>query len=221
MTHKFAACLYLVCLTSLAQGQATIKPAGISGSAGAGFINWQIVEPDLQFKVNQGQFLAISGEKGFDFFNLYLNLTLSYLSTTGNVNYRYSTINGIDYSADNVAFKADLFQAGLGLKWKIIDGYWIRPYVEGGGTGGYFTLKYQDVARKLTSGTGTDFRNEDSLLDFGKYAEAGLEITFSNKFGIRPAARMLEGQTKEFDTLNKKSVIYRATIYYFSLLASF
>jgi hypothetical protein len=199
-----------------------IHPQGVAGSAGAGVISFQIQDPQASnFTVNQGTFAAVSAEHGFGFAHLYLNLSLGYLTTTGNVNYNYTTLSGTKYTASNAAFQANIFQGALGLKWKIIDDYFLRPYVEGGGTAGYFTLNYTNLPNVLPSNSGTDYKSQDSLLEFGDYVEGGTEISFSPRFGIRAAARFVDSYSKQFDTLGKSSVHYKASIYYLALLANF
>lgn len=211
--------------TSSVQAQSMkFKPDGINGSAGVGFVTWNVLEPSTSnVRFDQGTFAAIAGEKGFNFFNLYLNLSLAYMTGTGQTNYDYTTLSGAEhYVGSDVNFKADLFQAGLGLKWKIIDGYWFRPYVEAGGTGGYFTIKYSDLSAKSTvTSVGNNYKKDDSLLDFGRYAEGGVEITFSDAFGVRAGARFSESRTKKFKTLNDSEIKYKSDIYYFALLMAF
>lgn len=210
--------------TAHAQGM-KINPKGISGSAGAGFVTWTTLEPgSANFRFDQGQFVAVAGERGFGVLNLYLNLSLAYMKGTGQVNYRYQTLTTETYTANDVNFSMELFQAGLGLKLKLIDGYWFRPYIEGGGTGGWFKIAYDNLANKVTSSPVagmTNYKKEDSLLDFGRYAEGGIEISFSDQFGIRPAARFVDSETKKLLTLDNKALRYQAAIYYLALLVSF
>ncbi len=201
-----------------------IDPEGVSGSAGAGFATWNVLEPGTSnFRFDQGQFASVSGERGFGVLNLYLNLSLAFLQGAGQVNYRYTTLSNEQYTANDVNFSTELFQAGLGFKLKIIDGYWFRPYVEGGGLGGWFKIKYNNLSSKVTSvpADQTNYKREDSLLDFARYAEAGIEISFSSVFGIRPAARFIEGETKPLLTLENKSLRYQAAIYYLAVLVAF
>lgn len=222
--------LFLISITFLsanfahAQNMQGFKPSGINGSAGAGFVEWETLEPlSSNVRFDQGQFVAIAGEKGFNFFNLYLNLSLAYMKTTGQTHYSYSNLSTETYTASDVNFSSELFQAGLGLKWKIIDGYWIRPYVEGGGTGGYFTIKYDNLDAKVTSTPANqrNYKKSDSLLDFGRYVEGGAEISFSQAFGLRAAARFIESRTKKLQTLGNAEIQYKANVYYLSLLMSF
>jgi hypothetical protein len=201
---------------------ADLTPKGAKGYAGFGVVNWTVLEPDsARFRFDQGTFAAIGGERGFNFLNLYLDFSLSYMRGTGQVNYDYSNLSGEQYTGTDVNFNMDLFQAGLGLKLKLIDGYWFRPYVEGGGSAGYFTISYTNLSQKLTSQLTGNFKSSDSLLTFSRYAEGGLEIDLSDVFGIRPAVRFVDAETKPLVTLGNKTLRYQAGVYYLALLIQF
>jgi hypothetical protein len=197
-----------------------INPSGISGSAGGGVVIFNVSNPSSQFSVDQGIYGAISGERGLGFLHLYLTLSLGYLQTDGQTAYNYTTLSGANYTGSDVNFMSQVFQGGLGLKFKLLQKSWVRPYVEGGGLGGLFSISYKDTATKV-SGPGNAAKTKDSLLDFGYYAEGGIEIAFSDTFGIRTAARFTENKTKPFVTLNRQKVEYRSEIYYLSLLRNF
>ena len=206
--------------TYAAPNPASFRPTGITGSAGMGIATFTIKSPAQNFRMDQGSFVAVSGERDFGFLNLYLNISLGYLTTNGQTNYNYSTLSGENYTGTDVGFRTQVFQGGLGLKLKLIDGYWFRPYVEAGGMAGWFEVQYQDTRTKVT-GPANNAKTKDSLLDFGTYAEAGIEIAFSDSFGIRAAGRFLRSQTREFETLNRQTISYEAEIYYLCLLKSF
>lgn len=200
------------------------KPTGINGSAGVGIVTFSILQPEnTNFRLDQGVFAAVTGERGFGALGLYLNLTLGYLTTNGQTNYNYTKLSGEEYQKTAAKTKLDIFQGGLGLKIKLIEDYWFRPYVEGGGLGGFFTLKYTESKTQFTcvNCVNSDPKLEDSLLDFGWYGEGGIEIVFSNSFGLRVAGRLIESETKDLETLANKKVRYKATAFYLSLLKSF
>jgi hypothetical protein len=176
-------------------GSFNINPSGISGSAGAGVVLFDVVKPSSEFLLDQGIYAAIQAERGLGFLHLYLTISLSYLTT-------------------------QVFQGGLGLKFKLLQQSWVRPYVEAGGTGGYYQIAYKDTATKVT-GPGSAAKDKDAILDFGTYAEGGVELAFSSTFGIRAAARFTENQTKAFVTLNNQKIQYRSEIYYLSALKNF
>ncbi len=196
-----------------------VNPSGIAGSAGAGIVLFDIASPTNNFRIDQGIYGAISGEKGLGALNLWLTLSLSYLQTQGLATYDYTTLAAANYTGTDVPFTTQLFQGGLGIKFKLLNG-WFRPYIEGGGLAGYFQMTYSDMATKV-SGPGSDAKAKDALLDFGYYYEGGLEITFSGTFGLRVAARFTDNKSKPFETLANQVIDYKTEIYYLSLLKQF
>lgn len=223
MKHLFLI-IIAICFSSLsyaANPGAGFTPKGISGSAGVGFALFDITSPKEEFKLDQGMFASLGIEKGLDIWNFYITFGLSYLTTEGQVHYKYATLSGESYDYTDVNLKMDIFQASLGIKFKIIDGYWLRPYIEGGGQGGYYQLKYQNLTQKVDPSDPKNYKTSDSLIDFGQYAEAGSEFTFSDSFGVKLAARVIVAQTKKFETLNKQNLTYQSQVYYLSLLKAF
>lgn len=216
---------FLVASTSYAQFN--IRPTGIMGSAGFGFVNFDTSAPLAQsFEIDDGVFTAIGGEKGMGAANLYLTISLNYLKADGDTVYNYTTTNGAtNYTSNGVVpFNLDIFQAGLGLKLKLIDDYWIKPYVEAGGLFGYFQVKYNNLnvgTNVNVTGTDTGLKRDDSLFDFGYYGETGVELVFSDTFGVRAGLRMTKNKTKEFETLADQKVEYESQVYYLSLLKKF
>lgn len=203
------------------------SPQGIMGSAGFGFVNFDVKDPlTNQFEIDDGVFTAIGGEKAMGAGNFYLTFSLNYLKSDGSTMYDYTTTSGTTQytSNDVVPFDLSIFQAGLGLKFKFIEEYWIRPYVEAGGLFGYFQLKYRNLnvgSNVTVSGTDTGIKRDDSLFDFGYYGEGGFELAFSETFGLKVGMRMTKNKTKEFETLGDKEVEYESQVYYLSLLKSF
>lgn len=199
------------------------NPKGVSGWAGAGFANFTVKEPVNGYKLDRGQFAVLGGEKGFDVLNLYLTFGFSYLTTTGQTQYGYQTLSGETYTATDANFRAELFQATLGLKLKIINSGWFKPYAEGGGMYGYYNMKYDFNAtqRAGLDAVGTNYKKEDAIMDMGHYVEGGLEILFSDSFGLKAAARLIRSDTKEIDTLLRQKVKYEAEVYYLGILKSF
>lgn len=225
---KILLALSALLITSTSYAQFTsIRPTGIVGSAGFGFVNFDTSEPLTQsFEIDDGVFTAIGGEKGLGAANLYLALSLNYLKAKGDTIYNYTSTNGTtNYTSNGVVpFNLDIFQVGLGLKFKLIEDYWIRPFIEAGGLFGYFQVKYTNLtvgSNVTVTGTDTGLKRDDSLFDFGYYGEGGMEMAFSETFGVRIAMRMTKNQTKEFETLADKKVEYESQVYYLSLLKNF
>lgn len=199
------------------------NPKGVSGWAGVGFANFTVKSPENGYKLDRGTSIILGGEKGFNAMNLYLTFGFSYLTTAGQSQYAYSTLSGENYTATDTNFKAELFQASLGLKFKIIDTGWFKPYAEGGGMFGYYSMKYDfnGTQRAALDSVGTNYKKEDAIIDMGHYLEGGLEVLFSDSFGLKAAARLIRGETKDVETLNKEKIKYEAEVFYLSLLKSF
>ncbi|MEO5667893.1 MAG: hypothetical protein ABIR96_07540 [Bdellovibrionota bacterium] len=201
-------------------GAFKINPSGISGSAGAGVALFDVKKPSTSFELDQGIYAAVQGERGLGFLHLYLTISLSFLTTQGQTAYKYSTLAGDIYTGSDVNFTTQVFQGGLGVKFKLLQAYWVRPYVEAGGTGGYYQITYSNIAGKVT-GPGTAAKDKDAILDFGTYYEGGVELSFSPTFGIQAAARFTNNKTKPFVTLDKQRIEYTSEIYYLSVLKNF
>lgn len=194
-----------------------VNPKGMTGSAGAGIVLFDVQSPAENFDIDQGVYATIGGEKGVGALNLFVTLSLSYLTTKGETNYSYSALNNINYTGSNVPFKADIFQGGLGLRFKLLTESWFRPYVEGGGLAGYYMMAYE----KANISGGTSPKLKDALLDFGYYGEGGLELAFSEQFGLRVGMRYTKNETKPFETLGDSKIKYSSEVYFFTLLKSF
>lgn len=195
-----------------------VNPKGLSGSAGAGIVLFDIATPSSNFDIDQGIYATLSGEKGVGALNLFVTISLGYLTTQGQTNYDYTALNSVNYSGTGVPFKADIFQTGLGLRFKLLTESWFRPYVEGGGLAGYYMMTYEEDE---ISGAGTSPKTKDALLDFGYYGEAGLELAFSKDFGLRVGMRYTENETKPFETLGDSKIKYTSEVYFFTLLKTF
>lgn len=218
--------LLTLLISSASYAQFNIQPHGIMGSGGFGFANFDTKAPLTQsFEIDDGVFAAVGGEKGMAG-NFYLTISLNYLKSKGDTIYNYTTMNGAtNYTSSGVVpFDLNVFQAGLGIKLKLIDDYWIRPYVEGGGLFGYFQVRYTNLnvgSNVTVTGADTGLKRDDSLFDFGYYGEGGLELSFSDTFGLKLAYRQTKNKTKEFETLADQKVEYESQVYYLSLLKKF
>lgn len=195
--------------------------AGIRGSAGLGFTDFTVVDPSDNFKMDRGAFSAVAIERGFDVMNLYFTVTISYMGAEGRANYKYvNSSTGVTYAANNVNFKANLFDLSLGFKLKLIDHYWFGPYIEGGGMGSFHEVIYTTKLDTLES-FGPDWKRKDTIMGSGGYAETGIEVNFTEKFGLKFAGRFTDQRSKEVETLNKVKMNLRTETYYFSALFGF
>lgn len=220
---KIFLALFTLLIASTSHAQFTsFRPTGITGSAGFGFVHFDVNDPHSQnLEIDDGVYTAVGGERGFGAANLYLTISLNYLNADGDTDYNYVSGSNTYTSNTKINFDMTLFQAGLGLKLKLIDEGWFKPYVEAGGLFGYFQLKYKNLSSTTITGPDTNYKSSDSLFDFGYYGEAGLEITFSETFGIKAGMRMTKNRTKEFETLGDQRIDYESQVYYLGLLKQF
>lgn len=189
---------------------------GIHGSVGAGFADFKTISPSADYRQDRGTYVATSIERGFNVLHLYLTMGLSYMDATGLANYDYANLtSSTTYSMDDVEYRAKSYEVGLGLKLKLIDDYWFRPYIEGGGLGSYNELSW---GSQLTQLSGNGYKRKDVIMGSGYYVEAGVEIEFSEKFGVKLAARQSFTQTKKLETLGNRPLLMQNEIYYLSAL---
>lgn len=211
----------LISNIAFAQGIPKISAGGglgLQGHAGAGFADFTTQSPAADFKMDRGVFAVVGIERGFNVMNLYLTLSLSNLQAEGLSNYQYTNLsNSNSYSTTDIKFADSVLDLGLGLKIKLLDHYWFRPYIEGGGLAGYHTINYKSKLNIL-AGQGSDYKSKEDVMGSGYYAEGGLEAMFSDRFGLKLAARQSNYQTKALETLNNRELKFSAETYYFSLL---
>lgn len=194
---------------------------GLRGSIGIGFADFKTLTHDTDYKLDRGTYFATSIEKGFDVLNLYLTFGLNYMSARGVANYNYTTLSSAtNYSLSEVEFESKTYEGTLGFKLKLIDDYWFRPYIEGGGMGSYHELRYGSKIAQLNA-TGDDYKDRETLMGSGYYYEGGLELEFSEKFGLKLAARQTTAQTKKIETLGNRPFRIESQIYYLSALFGF
>lgn len=192
---------------------------GIQGSAGAGFTDFVVVNPPDTFKMDRGTYIAAQIERGFNFAHLYFTVTLSQMNAEGTANYTYTDLSAsTTYTAKNLRFTASLLDLSLGFKLKIIDGYWFRPYIEGGGVGSYYQIKYDNNTALDAQGS---WKKTDVMMGSGGYGEAGIEVAFSDAFGMKFAARYSDQQSKDLVTQNNERLKLRSETYYLSAIIGF
>lgn len=191
---------------------------GLQGSAGVGFADYSVQSPEDDLRIDRGMFLVGSLERGFNVLHLYLTLTLSHMTAEGLSNYSYQNLtSSVTYTAQDVKFKSSITDLGLGIKLKIIDNYWFRPYVEGGGLGGYHQISYS-TGHDVLAAQGSDYKTKDVVMGSGYYGEGGVEAMFGAKFGVKLAARQSTYQTKKMETFGNRPLRFITETYYFSVL---
>ncbi len=183
------------------------------GSVGGGFEQFSITTPPSGFKINNGTTFAVQGEKPFGESPFFLTSGLTYVRTSGNLNYYYVSPTAT-YSATNVNFLEDDFRLNLGLRLKLFNSEQIRPYIEGGGVAGYLQLSYDSSLRTpAVVAAGSDFKTLENILEFGYYAEAGLELQTGKSWGIRLSYNYLNCTTRNILTFNNQTISYIGSSY--------
>lgn len=194
---------------------------GLTGSVGIGFTDFTVISPSADFKLDRGTYTTIALERGFKFANLYFTMALGHMTGGGRANYSYTNLtSSTTYQANDVGFSASMYDLGLGFKFKIIDDYWFGPYVEGGGIGSYHEITYGSKSDVLDA-QGSAWKQKDVVMGSGYYGEVGIDVKFSEKFGMKFAGRFVEERTKDLETLAKKQVSLRSETYYLSALIGF
>lgn len=227
---RLVTAFFLLMIASLCQAQAKPKnlpsiptgsSLGIKGSVGVGFTDFTILDPSAHFSLDRGTYTTAALERGFDVMNLYFTMALGHMTGSGRSNYTYRNLSTSNsYSTNDIAFNASMFDLSVGFKLKLIDKYWFGPYVEGGGMGSYHEITYTSKLDALDA-QGNDAKKKDVVMGSGYYGEAGIDVQFSDKFGIKFAGRFAEERTKELETLNKSTISFRSETYYFSALIGF
>lgn len=195
------------------------KSFGVTGSAGAGFTDFVILNPSQKFRMERGTYVTVQLERAFNFAQLYFTMNLSQMNAEGVANYSFTDLSAsTTYAVNNLKFNATLMDLSLGLKLKLIDGYWFRPYVEGGGVASYYQIKYYSSTALDSQGA---WKQNEVLMGAGGYGEGGLEVQFSDMFGLKFAARISEQQSAGLVTLSNERIKMRTETYFFSAMIGF
>jgi len=208
--------VFLVTIFTLASGSALgdENRSRFDGSLGAGYEQFSVTNPAAGFNVNSATSYNIQGEKPFGNSPLYLTSGLTYVRTSGNLNYNYTSPT-TSYTASNVNYLSDDFRLALGLRIKFFNAQVIRPYIEGGGVAGYLQISYDNSLRTpAVVAAGNDFKTLENVLEFGYYAEGGLEFQTGANWGFRLAYNYLSCTTRNIMTLSNQSVSYIGSTYY-------
>lgn len=195
-----------------------IRPRGVKGSAGFGLAEYKIHSGFENYLMDDGLFTTVQAETPLDALGLHATLMLNFFKTAGRTNYQYSTLSQT-YTASDVAFDAQTFQIGLGMKWRPLEAV-MSPYIEGGGIMGYYQVQYKNLSAQ-TAAQGTEAKARDSLTETGYYGDAGLEIRFSEKFGVKAGYRYQMMSTRPFNTLGDNKIKYAARVLHFGVVTQF
>lgn len=204
-------------------GGSNLAFRGMSGYLGFGVAEFTVLNPTQSFRMDQGIQVYLSGEKQIGKTGLFITIGFNYMKSDGQSFYDYTTLGGTNYATNpgaEVEFSSDHMQLGLGLKFKIFPTSFFRPYGEGGGLFGYHSLSYKPHAGDLTNTDG-GHKAKDGLTGFGYYAEAGVEIDFSEYWGIKTGARYQITETRPFETLGNEKIKYETRIFQFGISRRF
>lgn len=192
---------------------------GLAGYMGFGVAEFTVLNPVAQFRMDQGTMLYLAGEKELGQSGLFITISMNFMQNEGQSFYDYTALGGSNYATNpgtQIDYKSEHMQLGLGLKFKIFPTSFFRPYGEGGGLFGYHTMRYQPRQGQLTNTDG-GHKTEDGLTGFGYYMEAGIEIDFSDVWGIRTGVRYQLTETRPFETLGNEKIKYETRIFQFGI----
>ena len=196
---------------------------GMSGYAGFGVAEFSVINPEANFRMDQATMMYLGGEKQMGKTGLFLTFTLYYMQSDGQSFYDYTALGGANYATNpgtQIDFSSTHYQLALGLKFKLFPTSFFRPYGEGGGLFGYHELQYKPRAGQLTINDG-NHKDKDGLTGFGYYMEAGVEIDFSELWGIRTGVRYQITETRPFETLANEKVKYEMRAFQFAIARNF
>jgi hypothetical protein len=216
----FTASLLLLTQTSWGQyfGGTNLAFRGMAGYMGFGVAEFTVLNPSSRFRMDQGTYVYLGGERQIGQTGLFITLSLNYMQSSGQSFYDYTTLGGTNYvdNGPEIDFDSDHLQLGLGFKFKIFPTSWFRPYGEAGGLFGYHTIQYGGQASDFTPADG-GYKQEDGLTGFGYYGEAGVEVDFSELWGIRAGVRYQITETRPFETLGEQKVKYEVRAFQFGI----
>jgi hypothetical protein len=213
LKFKFSFLVTIFALTSTL-AQANEGHARFDGTLGAGLEQFSVTNPGSGFQITNGTSFKVQGEKPFGNSPFYLTSGISYIQSSGSLNYNYTSPTAT-YVANNVNFVADDFRLDIGLRIKFFNAEVIRPYIEGGGMAGYLQLSYDASLRTpAVLAAGTDYKTLENVLEFGYYAEAGLELQTGTNWGFRVAYNYLNCTTRNILTFKSQNVSYTGSTYY-------
>lgn len=219
LIHKTLLCLVVVLVSTdaLAQFQ-SIRPQGIKGTIGFGLTEYSVLSPNKDFKLDDGIYTSVSGEAPLNFLGLFVTIGLNYMQTSGQTNYDYRTLSE-HYAVQDISFDSSTFQVSLGFKFKPIKAI-LSPYVEGGGLLGYQTIEYKNRTTELRA-IGSNYKTKDGLMETGYYGDAGLEVNFSERFGVKAGYKYIKTESRPFSTLADNKVKYDARVFHFGVTTQF
>ncbi|MCB0377728.1 MAG: outer membrane beta-barrel protein [Bdellovibrionales bacterium] len=200
-------------------GSTDLAFRGMAGYAGFGVAEFTVLNPRADFRMDQGTYIYLGGEKEIGHTGLFITINLNFMESSGQSLYDYTALGGTQYQnnpGSQIDFDSSHYQIGMGLKFKLFPTSWFRPYGEGGGLFGFHEVRHNARASDLTVTDG-NHKTKDTLSGFGYYMEAGLEVDFSEIWGVRAAARYQLTETRPFETLGNEKIKYETRIFFFGI----
>jgi len=201
---------------------------GFAGYLGFGVAGFTVQSPSDRFRMDEGNYVYVGGERQIGKTGLFITLSANFMTSDGQTFYDYTRLDGDRFTSGqtDITFQSQHWQLGLGLKGKLFPTTWFRPYGEAGGLFGYHTIDYSGEGAiaphpSTPNATPGEEKLSDALTGFGYYGEAGLEIDFTDSWGIRAAVRYQITETRAFDTLADNRVKYEARIFQFAVARRF
>lgn len=189
---------------------------GVNTYGGFGFADFEVKSPASNFRMNKGIYAFIGGERDVNENGLSVTISFNYMATDGQAAYDYSTLGGVQYTGTDINFNSTNYQLGLGLKQRFFSSSWFRPYLEVGGLFGYHEVSYTgDLSAIAMNGAGdpNGFKRKDGLMGFGYYGEGGVEVDFSETYGVRIGGRYQITETRDFETLANQKIKFEALVF--------
>lgn len=199
-------------------GGSNLAFRGMAGYLGFGVAEFTVLDPTQNFRMDQGTYVYLGGEKEIGKTGLFITISMNYMDSSGQSFYDYTTLGGTNYqnAAPEIDFDSSHLQLGLGFKFKLFPTSFFRPYGEAGGLFGYHTIEYNPGPNELNNNDG-GHKAKDGLTGFGYYGEAGVEVDFSEVWGIRAGVRYQITETRPFETLGENKVKYEVRAFQFGI----
>ncbi len=194
---------------------------GIHTYAGFGFVDFNVQQPSSAFRMDRGIYAFIGGEREVNDSGTSVTISFNYMSSEGQSFYNYTTLGGANYTGTDVTFDSANYQLGLGLRQRLFPHSWLRPYLEAGGLFGYHEITYGTSAINSGANDPAGIKSKDGLTGFGYYGEAGLEVDFSDTYGVRVGGRYQNTQTRKFVTLGDQTLQFEAFVFQLAFMLRF
>jgi hypothetical protein len=113
-------------------GGSSLGFSGMAGYLGFGVAEFTVLNPSANFRMDQGTYVYLAGEKEIGMTGLFITISINYMQSAGQSFYDYTTLGGVNYSnvAPQIDFDSDHLDLGLGFKFKIFPTSFLGPMVK-------------------------------------------------------------------------------------------